>query len=337
MQQTALDSWLRVKFVHKYQVYANTVPSVLPPGAEPEPSQGCAAKAWTWAIVCDSEETMDSVCMNCRGETIACQPDIGQRKGWWVAILDGGPKRSSFTCAVVWNLLRICIAITLLLSGSATAVVGAMLKGDISTAMRMLTDLLRSLSRLGAMRGIALLIATLPSVLVADEFEVQPDLRQDPLDVVLPSWSDAGGDIAKWDEGGRLDIITTGPSPEDLTSYWVIRRVSCSPEGPEDLPFDKTDQIGVVVGENEVAITRSGATVRYRITDRSPMRDWTSLSTAPVPALKASRVAVGGGIEQVYIAGAGVTIITPQSAINGVVTTYAACAAKLEQPTVSAH
>lgn len=105
MQQTALDRWLRNKFVYITRVYCNTLPSDLPTGLTVEEAPEESGGRFLYKLSTTSDKILSGVLEQMRNQNVTYTSRIEHRKVWYGKFLTDPHK--SFTYRCVWTGLAV--------------------------------------------------------------------------------------------------------------------------------------------------------------------------------------------------------------------------------------
>jgi hypothetical protein len=267
-----------------------------------EPSEHTS---YQFLIVCVSEEQFNALIDTCRREMISYAPHIRNRTGIAARLLCP-PNHDSFTLRLFWNILRIVAIGWLSIFTCGSILVAPLLKIEGLAWLRAILRFLPSFITRGACVTLAL------GALVTSVSAKEPDFSGDPDLISLPDWNSRD---ATHDGGGASSAAF---------SYKVVKRVSASPAGAAEIPVQAYESIDVGICSPLVTLSSGKNSVIFHIHDSAAASvELTHPAAGAVPAIKAYRIALGGGIEQLTLAGNSLTIITPTSTTNSVIVTYA--------------
>jgi len=302
MQQTSLDNWIKRKYVFCYGVLLSTLPSRIPAAAKVEPAEHAS---YRFLVVCVSEEQFNALIDTCRHEMISYAPHIRNRTGM-VAHLLCPPNHDSFTMRLFWNMLRIAAVGWLSIITCGSILVSPLLKIEGLAWLRVLLRFLPSFIT----RGVCFVLAL--GTFVFSVSAKEPDFSTDSDLVPLPDWS------------SRDATPEGGGASSAAFSYKVVKRVSASPSGATEIPVQAYESIEVGICSPTVTLSSGRNSVIFHIHDSAAASvELTRPAAGAVPAIKAYRIALGGGIEQLTLAGNSLTVITPTSTTSSVIVTYA--------------
>jgi len=107
MQQTAIDRWLRKKFVYVSQVYCNTLPHSLPPGVTLEETDEETGSRYLYRMTTENERALNELTAHLEVANITYTSRIAERESLPKKLF-GNPHKS-FTMQVAWLFLIITI------------------------------------------------------------------------------------------------------------------------------------------------------------------------------------------------------------------------------------
>ncbi len=99
MQQTALDRWLRRKFIYITRIYCNTLPGKFPPGLTIEEAPEESGGRYLYKLTVDSDRVLASVVEEMRSQNITYTSRIEDKKVWYGRFLNDPHKSFTFRCA----------------------------------------------------------------------------------------------------------------------------------------------------------------------------------------------------------------------------------------------
>lgn len=108
MQQTALDHFLRKKFVYRYEISCNRIPPSLPDGVALTPGVDNDHGKWGYLLECRDEDAYHDAIALLRSNRILFFPTIAERGGVIGHVLNP-PSYSSFTWNSVWGGARMVL------------------------------------------------------------------------------------------------------------------------------------------------------------------------------------------------------------------------------------
>ena len=100
MQQTALDRWLRKKFIYITRIYCNTLPGEIPPGLRVEEAPEESGGRYLYKLTACSERVVNQVADAMRMDNITYTSRVEDRKVWYGRWLND--PRKSFTYRMAW-------------------------------------------------------------------------------------------------------------------------------------------------------------------------------------------------------------------------------------------
>ncbi|MDF1740136.1 MAG: hypothetical protein P1U86_13320 [Verrucomicrobiales bacterium] len=114
MQQTALDRWLRKKFVYYTQVYCNTLPREIPPRITVEETTKESGGRFLYRLTTNDDASLLEISKGLERENITYTSRVAEKKGLAARLFNDPFK--SFTYRVAW-IIFILIIISIILSG----------------------------------------------------------------------------------------------------------------------------------------------------------------------------------------------------------------------------
>ena len=106
MQQTALDHFLKDRFVYVYEIRVNRLPRRMPEGVSVTPVPRSLKRTWNFLLRCDSHDIYHSTIAYLRGQRMMYDAGIGERDDL-VSRLCNPPDQESFTYNSIWASLKL--------------------------------------------------------------------------------------------------------------------------------------------------------------------------------------------------------------------------------------
>ena len=103
MQQTAIDRWLRKKFIYIHRVYCNTLPKKVPFGIKVETSPEESGGRYLYKLSTRSEGGQSKLADLLANESITFTSRVEDRNVWYARFLNNPHK--SLTYRVAWALI----------------------------------------------------------------------------------------------------------------------------------------------------------------------------------------------------------------------------------------
>jgi hypothetical protein len=109
MQQTSVDHYLKKKFVYRYEIFCNRIPSSLPPNVLLTTGDDSNHGKWGHLLICGNEDAYQNSIALLRSNRILFFPTISEREGVVGHLLNPQSPNLSFTWNSLWGGLRVAL------------------------------------------------------------------------------------------------------------------------------------------------------------------------------------------------------------------------------------